>query len=81
MTKEYLDLKVDFMFKQMFGQQSRKHHTIAFLNSILRRKGLERITDLTFENTEFIKETEDGKSVRLDVTVFTTLGERINVEI
>ncbi len=50
-------------------------------NSFLRRQGLERITDLTFENTEFVKENEEGKSVRLDVTVFTTLGERINVEI
>ena len=58
MTKEYLDLKVDFMFKQLFGQQSRKHITIAFINDLLGREGDERITDLTFENTEYVKEKE-----------------------
>jgi predicted transposase/invertase (TIGR01784 family) len=81
MTKEYLDLKMDFMFKQLFGQPSRKHITIAFLNDILGRKGAERITDLVFENTEKIKDRTDGKTVRFDVTVFTSLGERINVEV
>lgn len=81
MTKEYLDLKLDFMFKQLFGQPSRKHITIAFLNDILGRTGQERITDLTFENTEKIKDRIDGKTVCFDVTVFTALGERINVEV
>ncbi|WP_147532279.1 Rpn family recombination-promoting nuclease/putative transposase [Bacillus marasmi] len=81
MKKEYLDLKLDFMFKQLFGQPSRKHITIAFLNAILGRKGTDRIIDLTFENTEKVKDRTDGKTVRFDVTVFTTLGERINVEV
>ena len=81
MTKEYLDLKLDFMFKQLFGQPNRKHITIALLNDLLRRNGQERISDLSFENTEYAKEREDGKTVRLDVTVFTSIGERINVEI
>ncbi len=31
MTKEYLDLKMDFMFKHLFGHPSRKNITIAFL--------------------------------------------------
>ena len=69
------------MFKQLFGQPSRKNITIAFINDLLGRKGDEGIKDLIFENTEYPKEREDGKAVRLDVTVFTSLGERINVEI
>ncbi|NMD72762.1 Rpn family recombination-promoting nuclease/putative transposase [Bacillus sp. DNRA2] len=81
MKKEYLDLKLDFMFKQLFGQPNRKHITIAFLNDILGRKGTNRIIDLTFENTEKVKDRTDGKTVRFDVTVLTTLGERINVEV
>lgn len=81
MTKEYLDLKVDFMFKQLFGQPSRKHITIAFLNDLLGRTGSEKITDLSFENTEFVKKEFEGKSIRLDVKVETDDGERINIEI
>ncbi|KEF35940.1 conserved hypothetical protein, putative transposase or invertase [Schinkia azotoformans MEV2011] len=81
MSKEYLDLKIDFMFKQLFGQPSRKHITIAFLNDLLGRKEEDRITDLTFENSEAVKDTEDGKTIRLDLLVNTAVGERINVEV
>lgn len=81
MIPEYLDLKVDFMFKQLFGQPSRKHITIAFLNDLLGRQGTNRIKDLQFINTEISKETRDGKTVRLDLAVLTENGENINVEI
>ncbi|MED1438437.1 Rpn family recombination-promoting nuclease/putative transposase [Aeribacillus composti] len=81
MPKEYLDLKMDFMFKQLFGHPSRKRITMAFLNGLLNRTGRDRIVDVQSENTELPKETEDGKMSRLDVLVFTDLGERINVEI
>ncbi|MCC3358205.1 Rpn family recombination-promoting nuclease/putative transposase [Bacillus sp. REN16] len=81
MKTEYLDLKVDFMFKQLFGQPSRKHITIAFLNDLLGRKGNNRIQDLQFINTEISKETKDGKTVRLDLAVNTANDENINVEI
>ncbi len=36
---------------------------------------------MTFENTEVVKDTEDGKTIRLDLLVNTASGERINVEI
>jgi PD-(D/E)XK nuclease family transposase len=78
---KYLDLKVDFMFKQLFGQPSRKAITIAFLNTLLHRKEGDRIVDVQFENTELVQETEEGKAGRLDVLVRTNRGERINVEI
>lgn len=69
------------MFKQLFGHPSRKKITMAFLNDLLRRTGEQRIVDLQYENTEWVKETEDGKTSRLDVLVFTSMGERINIEI
>lgn len=69
------------MFKQLFGQPSRKHITIAFLNDLLGRKGHNRIKDLQFINTEISKETKDGKTVRLDLAVLTENSENINVEI
>ncbi|MEH7345777.1 Rpn family recombination-promoting nuclease/putative transposase [Bacillus sp. JJ1532] len=81
MTKEYLDLKIDFMFKQLFGHPTRKHITIAFLNDLLGRVGSDRIVDLNFENTEYVKDQHEGKTVRLDLTVFTNASERINIEI
>ena len=69
------------MFKQLFGHPSRKTITIAFLNDLLGRIGNHRIVDLQFENTELVKIEEDGKMSRLDVLVFTSAGERINIEI
>ncbi|WP_102272137.1 Rpn family recombination-promoting nuclease/putative transposase [Cytobacillus massiliigabonensis] len=81
MTKEYLDLKMDFMFKQLFGDPRRENITITFLNDLLHRKGNDRIVDVHYENTERIKEDPDGKTSRLDILVFTSTGERINVEI
>ena len=81
MTKEYLDLKMDFMFKQIFGDPRRKSITIAFLNKILKRQDNESIVDVLYENTERIKEEYDGKTSRLDILVFTSNEERINVEI
>lgn len=69
------------MFKQLFGQPSRKHITIAFLNDLLGRKDHSRIKDIQFINTELSKETIDGKTVRLDLAVRTANGEKINVEI
>ncbi|KWZ85979.1 Rpn family recombination-promoting nuclease/putative transposase [Heyndrickxia coagulans] len=81
MTKEYLDLKMDFMFKQLFGHPSRKNITIAFLNDLLNRKGQDRIVDVQYENTERIKSDPDGKTGRLDILVYTSNHERINVEI
>nr|WP_315970104.1 Rpn family recombination-promoting nuclease/putative transposase [Bacillus tuaregi] len=81
MTKEYLDLKMDFMFKQLFGHPSRKSITIAFLNALLHRTGPDRITEVQYENTELVKNVPDEKTIRLDVLVSTSSGEMINVEI
>ena len=41
----------------------------------LDRTGDQRIVDLQFENTELVKDEEDGKTSRLDVLVFTSAGE------
>ncbi len=54
---------------------------MAFLNALLHRTGDDRIIDVQFENTELTKETEDGKTGRLDVIVRTNRGEHIHVEI
>lgn len=69
------------MFKQMFGQPSRKHITLAFINDLLGREGTDKIIDLTFINTELVKDKREGKTSRLDLAVITESGEHINIEV
>ncbi|QPA32280.1 hypothetical protein [Thermaerobacillus caldiproteolyticus] len=52
MSKESFHLKMDFMFKQLFGYPRRKSITIVRLDSLLNRVILDRIADLRYENAE-----------------------------
>ncbi len=76
-----MDLKVDYAFKQLFGQPQTADILMAFLNALLKRDGAERIVSVNFANTEASPERKDGKGMRLDVYVHTQHGERIDVEI
>ncbi len=78
---ELMDLKIDYAFKQLFGNTKNKRITIEFLNAILRRVNSEKISDVTFENTEISKEFADDKKSRLDVLARTASDELINIEI
>src|SRR5699024_9185498 len=44
-----MDLKVDYAFKQLFGNEKNKDITIVFLNAILQRTGRNQIKDISFE--------------------------------
>ncbi|GAB3055598.1 Rpn family recombination-promoting nuclease/putative transposase [Virgibacillus ainsalahensis] len=76
-----MDLKVDYAFKQLFGSEKNKDITVVFLNTILQRTGHDRITDITFSNTEAGGAYANDKQSRLDLLVVTNAGEWINVEI
>lgn len=76
-----MDLKVDFSFKQLFGNEKNKAITVVFLNAVLQRTGRERIKDILFFNTEAGGEYEEDKQSRLDLLVVTNAEEWINVEI
>ncbi len=76
-----MDLKVDYAFKQLFGNEKNKEITVVFLNAILQTTGRNRIKDISFENTEFGGEYIDDKQSRLDLLVVTEADEWINVEI
>ncbi|WP_085990857.1 Rpn family recombination-promoting nuclease/putative transposase [Oceanobacillus senegalensis] len=76
-----MDLKVDYAFKQLFGNEKNKDITVVFLNAILQKSGRDSIKDITFTNTEAGGEYVDDKQSRLDLLVITEAGERINVEI
>src|SRR5690625_2308706 len=75
-----MDLKVDYAFKQLFGNEKNKHITVIFLNAILQKTGREPIKDVSFIDVEAGGEYFDDKQSRLDFLVVTTTGERINVD-
>ncbi|GIN72061.1 hypothetical protein J14TS2_25360 [Bacillus sp. J14TS2] len=79
--KKLMDLKVDFAFKQLFGNEKNKEITVVFLNSILQKTGRGIIKDILFTNTEAGGEYVDDKQSRLDLLVVTDIDEQIHVEI
>lgn len=60
-----LDIKEDFIFKQVFGTEKNKNVLMSFLNAVLR--GNPKIVDLELLNTDAPKLVKDGKGIRLDV--------------
>ena len=78
MTVELLDLKNDFVFKQVFGTEENKDVLISFINAVIKEPV---IKDVTLTNTEIQRYTSDNKSVRLDIKAETTEGILIDVEI
>lgn len=59
-----MDLKVDYAFKQLFGNEKNKAITVVFLNAILQKTGRNRIKDISFVNTEINREYMDDKQSR-----------------
>ena len=80
---QFLDPKIDFVFKKLFGTQTKKEITISFLNSILNRSENSRIidiTDITFIDTNKQPETIDMKLTILDVHCVDQQGYEYIVE-
>ncbi|MEN1967341.1 Rpn family recombination-promoting nuclease/putative transposase [Lentibacillus sp. N15] len=76
-----MDLKVDYAFKQLFGNEKNKAITVVFLNAILQQTGRKPIKDISFSNIEIGGEYEGDKKSRLDLLVTTDDDEKINVEV
>jgi len=79
--EKFFDLKVDFAFKQLFGNEKNKDITVVFLNAILKRTGRQAIKEIAFSNLEVGGEYQDDKQSRLDILVKTQDNEFINVEV
>src|SRR5690625_4497147 len=76
-----MDLKIDYAFKRLFGNETNKAITVVFLNAILQKTGRERIKDISFSNIEAGGEFLDDNQSRLDLLVVTEANEWINIEI
>ncbi|SDJ24671.1 PD-(D/E)XK nuclease family transposase [Natribacillus halophilus] len=59
--EQLMDLKIDYAFKQLFGNEKNKDITVVFLNAILQKTGKNPITNINFENTEAGGEYVDDK--------------------
>lgn len=74
---QLMDLKIDYAFKQLFGDERNKEITIAFLNAFFAKSEQAPIQKLEFRNVE----REGSKNARMKMLVETADKKRINVEI
>ena len=77
--KGLLDPKMDFVFKNIFGNEKNSKILISFLNATLKPKDL--ITSVEIKNTDLNKGYIEDKFSRLDVKATTSNNEIINIEI
>ena len=74
-----LDIKNDYIFKQVFGIEKNKNVLMSFLNAIL--KGKPKIIDLELLNKDEPKLFKDGRSIRLDVKAKIEDHTYVDIEI
>jgi predicted transposase/invertase (TIGR01784 family) len=77
----YMDLKVDFAFKQLFGTEGNESILLALLNAILKLPEEEQIASLTILNSEQLREHAEDKLSVLDIYARTEKNEYVNIEI
>ena len=79
--EKFMDLKVDYSFKQLFGTEKNKAITVVFLNAILKRTDRKAIKEVAFTSQEVGGEYDGDKQSRLDILVRTQEDELINIEV
>ena len=65
LIERYANFYTDFAFKKLFGTEANKDLLVSFLNSLL--DGKEKITDLTYLNSENLGSTEFDRKAVFDV--------------
>ena len=74
-----LDIKNDFVFKLVFGDERNKSVLISFLNAVLR--GQPRIVDVKILNNESPKLVKNGLGIRFDIKAKVTDDTFVDIEI
>lgn len=72
--------KVDFAFKLIFGDEKNKNVLVGFLSDVLKITK-EEFEEITFLNTELLREFKEDRKGILDVRVQTKQGKQIDIEI
>jgi predicted transposase/invertase (TIGR01784 family) len=79
-SPDILSLGQDWLFKYVFGNSDNQEILVAFLMSILRIPR-EEFKQLTYTNTDLLRNSENDKLGILDVRVETVSGHDIDIEI
>lgn len=75
-----LDLKIDYIFKNIFSTEKNKPQLVSFLNALL-FEGKPCISNLILENPNIEKILEEDKASRLDIRTTTNDGTMLDIEI
>ena len=79
MCKSLLDPKMDYIFKQIFGNEDYTDTLISFLNALFH--GKPHIKSLTLKNTEITKILKENMTSRLDIRARTDNDVELDIEI
>ena len=77
--KDLLSPKMDFIFKQIFGNEKHPNILISFLNAVLEPRS--KVSSVIIKDRVLEKEYITNKYSILDVRAETEKGEKINIEI
>lgn len=76
-----LDPKIDFIFKNIFGNKTSSNILISLLNAVLGyKKEGKKITEITIDDSFIKKENIDDKFSILDIKATLNDGTRVNIE-
>lgn len=79
--EKLLDPKIDFIFKNIFGNKTSSNILISLLNAILGyKKEGKKITEITIDDSFIKKENIDDKFAILDIKATLNDGIRVNIE-
>lgn len=76
----YMDPKVDYAFKRVFGDDAHKNILICFLNATLNLVGEDRIVDVKHLPTEYKNDRFKGHDILMDLYVTDQKGSHFIVE-
>ena len=79
MCTQLFDPKVDYIFKNIFGNENHPKILISFLNACIKPES--PITSVKIKNTELTKEYIEESFSRLDVLATTQDGEKYKITI
>ena len=81
MLESLLDPKIDFIFKNIFGNKTSSNILISLLNAVLGyKKDGKKITEITIDDSFIKKENIDDKFAILDIKATLNDGTRVNIE-
>ena len=79
--EKLLDSKIDFIFKNIFGNKTSSNILISLLNAILGyKKEGKKIIEITIDDSFIKKENIDDKFAILDIKATLNDGTRVNIE-